>query len=145
VAVSVGDEGPGKAEYPWITGERPLSQFRQLAIIAGRQVILNLAGLLLDEVIIVEQPFCSRNHTSAALELCGTRPIGSEQNRGMSLSRVCKDRTTGGLVVTRCAAARLSTCCSSRSTPKSSSRTGALSFHGAIESEAREHNEGSSS
>ena len=83
MAVTVGDEGPGKAEYPRITGEWSLSQFRQLAVIAGGQVIPNLADLLLDEVIIVEQPFGSRNHASAALQLQGARAIDCKQHRGI--------------------------------------------------------------
>jgi hypothetical protein len=78
MAIRVGDEGPGKTKYPGIASEWPLSEFRQLAIVAGRQVISNLANLLLDEVIIVEQPFRGRSHTSAALEFHGTSPLGSE-------------------------------------------------------------------
>jgi hypothetical protein len=83
VAVAVGDEGPGKAEYPRIAGEWSLSQFRQLAIVAGGQVIPNLADLLLDQMVIIEQPFCSRDHTSAVLQLRGARAIGRKQHRGI--------------------------------------------------------------
>ena len=83
VAVGMGDEGPGETEDPRIAGERPLGQFRQLAIVAGRQVVANLADLLLDEVIVVEQPFGGRNDASAALQFRGARPVGGEQDGGV--------------------------------------------------------------
>ena len=130
VAVGMGDEGPGKAEDPRIAGKRPVGQFRQLAIVAGRQIVPDLADLLLDEVIIVEQPFRGGHDASAALQLRGARAIGRKQDRGIVVEAAWRERRLAVVVVTGCAAARLSACCSSRSTPKSSSLTGAVSFHG---------------
>ena len=65
----MGDKGPGDAEDPGISRERPLRQFRQLAVVAGRQIIADLADLLLDHVVIVEQPFGGRHDGASALKL----------------------------------------------------------------------------
>ena len=56
-AVGVGDERPGNAEHTRITGKRTFAQFRQGAVIAGRQIVLDLANLLVDDIKIVEHPF----------------------------------------------------------------------------------------
>ncbi len=76
VAVGVGDKRPSETEDPRIARERPLDELRQLPIVAGRHVIPNLANLLFDKVVIVEQPFRGGNHGPTALQLRGGCPIG---------------------------------------------------------------------
>ena len=83
MAVGMGDEGPGDAENPRIAGERPLGQFRQLAIVARRQIVADLADLLFDQVIVVEHPFSSGDHASATLQLGGACAIACQQNLGI--------------------------------------------------------------
>jgi hypothetical protein len=56
-AVGMGNERPGDPEDARVAGEGAARQLRQLAIIARRQIIANLADLLFDKMIIVEQPF----------------------------------------------------------------------------------------
>ena len=83
VAVGVRDEGPGEAEHARIAGERARGQFRQLAVVAGRQVVADLADLLLDQVVVVEQPFGRRHDTAAAFQFGGAGAIGGEQHGGV--------------------------------------------------------------
>jgi hypothetical protein len=54
VAVSMGDKGPGHPENARIASEWPVGELGQLAIVAGGQVVPDLADLLLDDVIVVE-------------------------------------------------------------------------------------------
>ena len=82
-AVGMGDQSPGKAEDPRIARKRPVGQFRQLAIVAGRQIVPDLANLLLDEVVVVEEPLSRRHNAAAVLQLRGARTIGREQDRGI--------------------------------------------------------------
>ena len=61
----MGDEGPGDAEHPRIAGERAIAQLGQLAVVARRQIGADLADLLLDQMVIVEQPFGGRRDDAA--------------------------------------------------------------------------------
>ncbi len=83
VTVGVGDERPGQPEHPRIAGKRSVCQFRQLAIIAGRQIIPDLPDLFFDEMVIVQQPFRRRNHAMTAFHLGRRRAIGGEQHGGI--------------------------------------------------------------
>jgi len=56
MAVGVGDERPGQAEDPRVSGERSVQQLGQLAVETGREVDADLANLLLDHVKIIDQP-----------------------------------------------------------------------------------------
>jgi hypothetical protein len=75
------DESPGDAEDPRIAGERSVGQLRQLPVIAGRQIVADLADLLLDEVIVVEQPLGGRRDRPALPDRAGDGAIGVEQDR----------------------------------------------------------------
>ena len=77
----MGDEGPGQAEHARISGERPVGELRQLPVIAGRQIGADLADLLLDEMIVVDQPFRRRRDRAALVDRLGDRAIGVEQHR----------------------------------------------------------------
>ena len=67
-AVGVRDEGPGEAEHARIAGERPVGELGQLAVVARRQVVADLADLLFDEVVVVEQPFGGRRDGPALVD-----------------------------------------------------------------------------
>ncbi len=71
VAVGVGDEGPGHAEHPRVSDERPVHQLRQLPIVAGRQRGADFANLALDEVVVVDQPFGRRCDGAAFIDRFG--------------------------------------------------------------------------
>ncbi|MDT4818208.1 hypothetical protein FQZ97_512990 [compost metagenome] len=79
VAVRVGDKGPSHPEDSRIAREWPLRELGKLAIVAGRQVVPDLADLLLHDVIVVEQPFRGRRYLGTAFQLGGVRPIGGQQ------------------------------------------------------------------
>jgi hypothetical protein len=55
-------------------------EFRQLTIEARRQVLADLADLLLDDVIIVEHPLGRRRDAAAFVHRAGDRAIRREQN-----------------------------------------------------------------
>ncbi|WP_354043859.1 hypothetical protein [Devosia sp. UYZn731] len=84
VAVSVGDERPGHAEDAGVAGERPLGELGQLSIIVGRQIGVNLADLLFDKMVIVQQPLCCGHHRPLAFNLDGAGTIGGQQNGGVA-------------------------------------------------------------
>ena len=67
-AVGVGDKGPGHAEHPRISGERPVGELGQLPVVARRQIVADLADLLFDDVIVVDQPFRRRRDRASFLE-----------------------------------------------------------------------------
>jgi hypothetical protein len=75
------DEGPRHAEHPRITGERSGSQLRQLAVVAGRQIVANLADLLFDEVVVVEQPLGGRRDCTTFADRLRDGAISVEENR----------------------------------------------------------------
>ena len=80
-AVGMRDEGPGDAEDPRIAGEGSGSELRELPVVGRGQIIADLADLLLDEVIVVEQPFGGRRDRAALADCVRDRAIGVEQGR----------------------------------------------------------------
>ena len=52
----MGHEGPGESEHARIPFERALRQLGQAAIEPARQILADLANLLLREIKVVEQP-----------------------------------------------------------------------------------------
>ncbi|KWT64114.1 hypothetical protein APY03_7813 [Variovorax sp. WDL1] len=83
VAVGVRHEGPGQAEDTRVAGERACRELWQLPVVVGGQVAADLADLLLDEVIVVEQPFGGGCDAPARLQLGGAGPVGCEQHPGV--------------------------------------------------------------
>ncbi len=79
-AVRVGDEGPGHPEDAGITGEGTRGELGKLAVVAGRQVRAKLTNLLLDEMIIVDEPFRRRSYGTPLVDRLDDRAIGLEQN-----------------------------------------------------------------
>ncbi len=58
----MGDDRPGDAEDARIALQMAVDQLGQLAVEAGRQIVLDLADLFLGDVIVVEQPLRRRRH-----------------------------------------------------------------------------------
>ena len=81
VAVRVRHERPGQAEHARVAGEGPAGQLGQAPVVAGGQIVAHLAHMLLDQVVVVEQPFGGRHHAAAALQFFGARAIGLQQDR----------------------------------------------------------------
>ena len=77
----MGDEGPGHAEHARISRERALSELRQLAVIARRQVGADFADLPLHEMVVVDQPFGGRGDRALLANRLGDCAIGVEQHR----------------------------------------------------------------
>jgi hypothetical protein len=75
------DEGPRHAEHPRIARERSGGQLRQLPVVAGRQIVANLADLLFDEVVVVEQPLRGRCNGATLADRSCNGAIRFQQNR----------------------------------------------------------------
>ena len=113
-AVGMRDKGPGDAENPGIAFQWSVGKLRQLMVEAAREVVADFADLLLDYMKVVDQPV-GRGRDPAFLADCGgDDAIRSSKKRPFSRSRVAKRRPVVGQVVTGCAAAKLSACCSRR-------------------------------
>ena len=80
-AVGMRDEGPGEAEDARIAGERSRGQLGKLPVVGRRQIVTDLADLLLDEVIVVEQPFGGGGDRAALVDRAGDGAIRAEQSR----------------------------------------------------------------
>ena len=123
-AVRVRDVRPGEAEDPRIAREVAVGQLRKLAVVVGRQVVADLAELLVDDVEVVDEPFGRRRDRAFVLDGPREGPVRLEQDPAV-LGDARTDRAPAtGESVTVWAAARLWACCSSRSTLKSSARIG---------------------
>ena len=90
-AVGVRDEGPRDAVHARIAGERSVGERRQLPVEAQRQIVADLAQLLVDDEEVVEQPLGGRRdpaflarrpRPSARFASRSTRPFSS--TRGSS-------------------------------------------------------------
>ena len=79
--VGMRDERPSHAEYPRVAGEGAIGELRQFSIVTGRQIDANLADLLLDDVIIIEQPFSRWRDRASRVHGSRDVSIGCEQNR----------------------------------------------------------------
>ena len=91
----MGNEGPGQTEYPWIPGERSGGELRQLPVVTGRQIGADLANLLFDQIIIVDQPFRRRRDRAPLVDRLGDIAIGMEQRRGV-VGKPARQRMTFG-------------------------------------------------
>ena len=79
-AVGVRDDGPGHAVHARIAGERPVHQLRQLAVVAARQIVADLADLLLDDVHVVDEPFRRGRGHALVADAGRDRAVGAEQH-----------------------------------------------------------------
>ena len=74
------DERPGQPEDTRIALERSLGQLRQLAVIAGGQVVPDLPQLFVHDVEVVDQPFRRRGDRALLPDGLGNRAIRLEQH-----------------------------------------------------------------
>src|SRR5512145_1512517 len=92
-AVSMSDKCPGQSVDARITLEMTLRQLRQFSVIAGRQVVLDLAQLLVDDVIIVDQPLRCRCDGALLTDCMGGCTIGLAQHSAV-VEHARQQRTT---------------------------------------------------
>ena len=107
-AVGMRHHRPGDAEDARKAFERTFGQLGQAAIIAGRQVVLDLADLFVDDVIIVEQPFGGGRDGLSGARRLHDAAIGLAQNLGV-VAQTCRERAALG-EVRRNALRRRQTC-----------------------------------
>ena len=78
-AVRMRDECPCQPENAWIPGQGPVRELGQLPVVAGRQVVIDLADLRLDDMVVVDQPFGGRRDCATLAYRPGNRTMGVEQ------------------------------------------------------------------
>ncbi len=66
-ALAVRDQRDSQLVDPRIPGERPAAQHGQLSVVAPRQALAHLVHVLLDDVIVVQQPFARGADVGAAI------------------------------------------------------------------------------
>jgi hypothetical protein len=79
-AVGVRNKRPSQAIDAGIALQVTLGQLRQFSIVAGWQVIVDLAQLFIDDVIIVDQPLCRRRNRALLMDRPGDGTVGCEQD-----------------------------------------------------------------
>ena len=79
-----------------IARERPVGELRQLAVEAGRQVLADLADLLFDDVVVVEQPLGGRRDRPALARGSRDGAIRREQYRLVVTQPRAERRATNG-------------------------------------------------
>ena len=98
-AVGMRDVGPGETEDPGVAGQVPLGQFRELAVVVRRQVVVDLAKLLVDDVVVVDEPLRGRGDRALVLDRGGQEPVALQQDpavvRDPGLKRTSSTRRAG--------------------------------------------------
>ncbi len=79
-AVGMGDEIVGERVDPRVAAQGAVAELRQLAIEGRRQVLADLAQLLLDEVEVVDQPLRRRCHRALRPQRFGDGAVGGQQH-----------------------------------------------------------------
>ena len=131
-AVGVRDEGPGDAVDTRIAGQGPLGQLGQLPIEpGGRSSRISRSCSSTTWKLSTSHSAAGTIARSSRMALAITR-YDSRRTRPLSSTRGSNRRPRLDRVMTGWAAARLSACCSRRSTPKSSARMGFSMTGGAL-------------
>ena len=98
-AVGVGDERPGQPVDAGGPREGTVGQLRQLAIEAGRQVVTDLAKLLVDDVEVVGEPLGGGHDRTLLADRPGHHAIGLAQHAAVVLDarqqRAARPRSGG--------------------------------------------------
>ena len=84
-AVRMRDECPRQPEHAWIPGQWPVRELGQLPVVAGRQVVIDLADLRLDDMVVVDQPFGGRRDCATLADRPGDGAMGVEQSAAVVL------------------------------------------------------------
>ena len=77
--VGMRDIGPSQPKNPGISCKRTIFQLGQLAVIAGGQIILDLAQLLFDQMKVIKQPFCGGGDRLLGPHRLRTGPVRPKQ------------------------------------------------------------------
>ena len=79
-AVGVGDVRPGQTEHPRVAGQVAGIQLGQLVVVVRRQVVTDLAELLVDDREVVDKPFGGRRDRAFVLDRPRQRSIGLDED-----------------------------------------------------------------
>jgi hypothetical protein len=66
-----------------MAGERPLGEIRQLPVKSGRQIQADLANLLFDEVVVVDEPLRRRRNRTPLVDRLRDGAMRREENTGV--------------------------------------------------------------
>ena len=77
-AVSMGDKGPGDAEYARIAFQRTVGKLGELTVKAARKVIADFANLFFDYMKIIDQPLGRGRDRTFLANRVGDRAIRVE-------------------------------------------------------------------
>ncbi|MNP09542.1 hypothetical protein D3C76_1016540 [compost metagenome] len=80
VTVVVCNECPGNPEDSGVTGQWPLRQLWQLAVVSGGKTAADLLDLGFDQMIIIEEPLSRMSQFAPLLQLGRAGPVGGEQD-----------------------------------------------------------------
>ncbi len=79
-AVRVGDIRPGEAQDPRVALEMASGQLGELAVVVRGQVVADLAELLVDDRVVVDEPLSGRCDPSLVLDRAGQDAVGLQQD-----------------------------------------------------------------
>ncbi len=79
-AVRVCDVGPGETQDPRVAREMALGQLGELAVVVRRQVVADLAELLVDDVEVVDEPLGGRRDRPFVLDRPGQDAVRLQQD-----------------------------------------------------------------
>ncbi len=82
-AIGVGHERPRDSENARESLQMSFGELRQLSVEARRQVVVDLANLLLDDVKVVDEPFGGRRDRSFFADRVGDGPVRLEEDAGV--------------------------------------------------------------
>ena len=86
-AVGVGDVCPGQTEHPRVAGEVAIGQLGKLAVVVRRQVVADLAELLVDDGEVVDEPLGGRRDRAFVLDRLARTRYDSTRTRPFSATR----------------------------------------------------------
>ena len=123
-AVGVGDVRPRQPEHAWISVEVAAGKLRELPVVVGREVVADLADLLVDDREVVDQPLGRRCDRALLPDRLGQHPIRLDQHATV-VRHARPDRRPSIRPGRTCwAAASVPACCSRRSMLNSSATIG---------------------
>ena len=79
-AVGVGDVRPRQPEHPRVAVEMAAGQLRELAVVVAREVVADLAELLVDDREVVDEPLGGRRDRAFVLDRLRQHPIRLDQH-----------------------------------------------------------------
>ena len=95
-AVGVRDERPGQAVDARIAREGALGELRELAVVARRQVVADLAELLVDDVEVVDEPLGGRRDRALFADRPGDHAVRLDED-----AAVLRDARLDGMALPR--------------------------------------------